>query len=98
MFGSVDRVPAVGGSVVRVPFVALAARPVGVEAAYHAVQLTRLAGVADPAAAAADPVVSVEPWDEAVAVEHDLVDLIAAVERVKAGAEAAQLRAIAELA
>jgi Domain of unknown function (DUF222) len=98
MFGSVvDRVPAVGGPVVRVPFAALAARPGGVEAAYHAVQLTRLAGVADPAAAA-DPAVSVEPWDEAVAVEHDLVDLIAAVERVKAGAEAAQLRAIAELA
>jgi Domain of unknown function (DUF222) len=97
MFGSVDRGPAVGGPVVRVPFAALAARPGGVEAAYHAVQLTRLAGVADPAAAA-DPAVSVEPWDEAVAVEHDLVDLIAAVERVKAGAEAAQLRAIAELA
>jgi len=97
MFGSVDRVPAVGGPVVRVPFAALAARPGGVEAAYHAVQLTRLAGVADPAAAA-DPAVSVEPWDEAVAVEHDLVDLIAAVERVNAGAEAAQLRAIAELA
>ncbi|MGH8838742.1 MAG: hypothetical protein ACRDVO_05715, partial [Jiangellaceae bacterium] len=97
MFGSVDRVSAVGGPVVRVPFVALAARLGGVEAAYHLVRLTRLAGVADPAAAA-DPAVSVEPWDEAVAVEHDLVDLIAAVERVKAGAEAAQLRAIAELA
>jgi hypothetical protein len=98
MFGSVvDRVPAVGGPVVRVPFAALAGRPGGVEAAYHAVQLTGLAGVAD-AAAAADPVVSAEPWDEAVAVEHDLVDLIAAAERVRAGAEAAQLRAMAELA
>jgi hypothetical protein len=95
MFGSVDRVPAVGGPVVRVPFAALAARPGGVEAAYH---LVRLAGVDDAAAAAADPAVSAEPWDEAVAVEHDLVDLIAAAERVRAGAEAAQIRAIAELA
>jgi hypothetical protein len=100
MFGSVvDRVPAVGGPVVRVPFAVLAGRPGGVEAAYHAVQLTRLAGVADaPAAAAADPAPSVEQLDEAVAVEHDLVDQIAALERVKAGAEASQLRAIVELA
>lgn len=78
MFGSVvDRVPAVGGPVVRVPFAALAARPGGVEVAYHLVRLTGLAGV-DAAAAAADPAGSGEPWDEAVRVEHDLVDQIAA--------------------
>jgi hypothetical protein len=99
MFGSVDRLPAVGGPVVRVPFAALAARPGGVEAAYHLVRLTGVAGVDDAAAAApADPAVSAEPWDEAVRVEHDLVDLIAALERVRSGAEAAQIRAMAELA
>jgi hypothetical protein len=98
MFGSVvDRVPAAGGPVVRVPFAALAARPGGLEAAYHLVQLTGLGGV-DDAAAAADPAVSTDQVDEAVRVEHDLVDQIAATERVRAGAEAAQLRAMAELA
>jgi hypothetical protein len=61
------------------------------------VRLTGLAGM-DDAAVAADPAVSVEPWDEAVQVEHDLVDQIAALERVRAGAEAAQLRVMAELA
>jgi len=101
MFGSVvDRVPAVGGPVVRVPFAALAARPVGLEAALLTEQLATVlssaAGTgADPAAPSDEPG---DPPGEAVAVERDLVDLIAAAERVRAGAEAAQLRAVAELA
>ncbi|HEX6576950.1 MAG TPA: hypothetical protein VF082_01180, partial [Jiangellaceae bacterium] len=113
MFGSVvDRTPAVGGPVVRVPFASLAARPVGLEAAYHAVQLAALArpaetvAAADPAAGEPEQLdgdaaaVSGEPFevDPAVAVEHDLVDLISGVERVRARAEASQLRAMAELA
>jgi hypothetical protein len=66
MFGSVvDRVPAAGGPVVRVPFAALTARPGGLEAAFHVVQLTWLLGVVD-AAAAADPAVSTDQVDEAV--------------------------------
>jgi hypothetical protein len=83
--------------VLRVPFAALAARPGGLEAAYHLVQLTGLGGV-DDSAAAADPAVSTDQVDEAVRVEHDLVDQIAALERVRARAEAAQIRAMAELA
>jgi hypothetical protein len=106
MFGSVvDRVPAVGGPMVRVPFAALAAAgPAGAEAAYHLVQLTGLSRMADPAGGTDPAVSSGEPddppdeADPAVAVERDLVDLIAAAERVRAGAEAAQLRAVAELA
>jgi hypothetical protein len=96
MFGSVvDGVPAVGGPVVRVPFAALAARPVGLEAAYHAVQLAALARVdAEEAPATGEP----DEVDPAVAVEHDLVDVISGVERVRSRAEAAQLRAMAVLA
>jgi Domain of unknown function (DUF222) len=102
MFGSVvDRVPAVGGPVVRVPFAALAARPVGLEAALLTEQLaTVLSSVAGTAGsdAGTDPAAPSDPPDGAVAVERDLVDEIAAAERVRARAEAAQLRAMAELA
>jgi hypothetical protein len=52
----------------------------------------------DHAAAVADPAAVSEQVDDAVRVEHDLVDLIAAAERVRSRAEAAQLRAVAELA
>ncbi|HEU0213784.1 MAG TPA: DUF222 domain-containing protein [Jiangellaceae bacterium] len=93
MFGSMpDERPAGGGPVVRVSFAALAVRPQGFEAAFHAVQLAVLTrrDAADADAAAG--------VDEAVAVEHDLVERVAAVERVKARGDAAQLRAMAELA
>jgi hypothetical protein len=98
MFGSVvDRVPAVGGPVVRVPFAALAARPGGHEAAFYAIQLAELLRF-DAANAECPPPAEAADTDEAVAVERDLVDRVAAAERVRAGAEAAQLRAVAELA
>ena len=98
MFGSsLDQLPP-AGPVVRVPFAALAAAgPAGAEAAYHLVQLAGLSRV-DHAAAVADPAAVSEQVDDAVRVEHDLVDLIAAAERVRSRAEAAQLRAVAELA
>jgi hypothetical protein len=107
MFGSVvDPVPAVGGPVLRVPFAALAARPVGLEAALLTEQLatvlTAATGTGADPAAGTDPVVSSDPPGEApaeaVAVERDLVDLITAAERVRARAEAAQVLAVAELA
>jgi hypothetical protein len=106
MFGSVvDRVPAAGGPVVRVPFAALAARPGGLEAALLTEQLATVltaAGTATSAAADTDPAAPVDPPGEtpgeAVAVERDLVDEIAAAERVRARAEATQIRAMAELA
>jgi hypothetical protein len=60
------------------------------------------AGAGAASAAGTDPAVSADPPAEApggaVVVERDLVDLIAAAERVKAGAEATQVRAVAELA
>jgi hypothetical protein len=95
MFGSMpDERSAGGGPAARVSFAALAARPHRFEAAFHVVQLAILArrGAAD-AEATADT-----DTDEAVAVEHDLVDQVAALERVKSRGEAAQLRAMAELA
>ncbi|HMG30759.1 MAG TPA: DUF222 domain-containing protein, partial [Jiangellaceae bacterium] len=103
MFESVvDSSPAAGGPVVRVPFAALAG-PGGHEAAFHAAQLAALprfdavsAVGAGTAAESADE--ATNDVDEAVRVEHDLVEQIAATERMKARAEAAQIRAIAVLA
>ena len=103
MFQSVvDSSPAAGGPVVRVPFAALAG-PGGHEAAFHAAQLAALSRFdavsavgAGTAAESADE--ATNDVDEAVRVEHDLVEQIAALERVKARTEAAQITAIAELA
>ena len=89
-----DERSAGGGPAARVSFAALAARPHRFDAAFHVVQLAILArrGAADVEATADTDT------DEAVAVEHDLVDQVAALERVKSRGEAAQLRAMAELA
>ena len=87
-----DQIPAAGRAVVRVPFPALADRPRGVEVALAVGQLTTL--LTDKAPAAGTGV----PADEAVRFERDLVDEIAAAERMKARTEAAQITAIAVLA
>ena len=85
---------------VRVPFAALSARPLGHEAAYHVAELATVARLTvDPAPPGeSDPDCATGRVDEAVRIEHDLVDQVAATERVRARAEAVQLRAMAELA
>ena len=82
---------------VRVPFAALADRPRGVELALAIGQLSTLLTDKAPATAADGHGTDV-PADEAVRVERDLVDEIAATERVKARTEAAQIAAMADLA
>ncbi|MGH9252459.1 MAG: DUF222 domain-containing protein, partial [Acidimicrobiales bacterium] len=105
-----DQLPSGGRPVVRVPFTALAARPRGVEVALQVGQLITLltddhpatadgpTAAADTEAGTADPGNPGLPVDEAVWVEHMLVDEIAAAERMKARTEAAQIAAMAELA